>query len=198
MDIIAEVRRNNESWKRSVFKYVETALLNYASAHDTFSSQSIRELSQMINVNYSTHVSNKDLDVIAEELPKISNIKNRLAEGDITLVKEISNLALTKGSGKSRQSFASKLCYMYNRDKFPIYDSFAREILVSWHNNGKPNNEKVKSYGLDYVKYVQIYLGYQCRNGLQEFTLWQIDKYFWVKGKQNNGTAFMPNSLIKL
>lgn len=186
MDIIAEVRRNNESWDRSVYKYIETALLNYASSHNNFSSKSIRELAQLINVNYSTHMSNFDLNVIAEELPKISNIKNRLAEGDITLVKEISDLTRVKGSGKNHQSFASKLCYMYNRDKFPIYDSLARDILVSWYNKGKPVQERVKSEGLDYVKYVQIYRDYQCRNGLQEFALWQLDKYFWVEGKRSS------------
>lgn len=197
MSIIAEVRENNELWEKSVYGYIEKALLNYALTHDIFAQQSIKELSHMINVNYSTHMCNKDLNVIAKELPKIKDIKKRLAEGDILLVGEINNMTVNKGSGNKCLSFASKFCYMYNREKFPIYDSLARKILVSWYNHGKPRKERVKPNGLDYQRYVKIYQAYQTHNDLQEFTLWQMDKYFWIKGKKNNGTAFTQNSLIK-
>lgn len=199
MVTIEEVRKNNEIWDRSVCDYVERALLKYAADHSNFSYQSIKEMAYLINTDYSTRVSNVDLTAIAEGISTISDIKNRLNKGDISLVNEISEFAHKKsGSIKTYPSFASKFCYMYNRDKFPIYDSIAKNILYELNTIDKFTNVKIlKSERLSYDKYVQVYKDFQNHYGLQEFSFWQIDKFLWVKGKQNEG-GFASETFVSI
>jgi len=115
MITIAEVRKNIEIWERSVYNYMEQALLKYDAEHSNFSNQSVKEIAYMINKQYSTRLSYVDLSVIADGISAFTDIKDKLDIGDISLVKKISILAQRKnGSQKTYQSFASKFCYMYN------------------------------------------------------------------------------------
>jgi hypothetical protein len=102
-------------------------------------------------------------------------IDERLQNGDISLVKDISDTTVN-GKKHKHYSFATKYCSHHNPSAFPIYDSYVDEVLryfrkqdkfSSFNNYDLKNYEEFKNIIIQFMKYY----------GLENYTFKQIDIY---------------------
>lgn len=131
----------------------------------------------LINTLYSTHIYPSDFENLIQQIINVNDLKNRLNNGDISLVSEIS-----KVGNKEYLSFASKFCAFFNNAKYPIYDRISREILSDINKKYGFTNRFCKDK-IPYDRFVSIYNAFISAFDLQNYTYRQIDKFLWGKGK---------------
>lgn len=131
----------------------------------------------LINTLYSTHIYPSDFKSLIQQIINVNDLKNRLNNGDIPLVTEIS-----KVGGKEYLSFASKFCAFFNNTKYPIYDKISRKVLSDINKKYGFTNRFCKDK-IPYDRFFTIYNAFISAFDLQNYTYRQIDKFLWGKGK---------------
>lgn len=140
-----------------------------------------------LNDFYSTHIYQTYL--VAKHIVQM-NIDERLSNGDLTLVNDLSLVNLGD-KDKCLYSFVSKYCSHHNEHVYPIYDSYVAKTLKYFKKVDKFarfSNEDLR----DYVKFNDILNSFRCFYGLKQYSLKQIDKYLWLLGKE-----YFPNKNYK-
>lgn len=94
-----------------------------------------------INTENSTHLSNKEMELITDNVLKIKDLDNRLEKADISIFEEIYRGIKRENKGAKSQvhllSFASKFCHFYCwhrlgapvAEKYPIIDNVMQKVI---------------------------------------------------------------------
>lgn len=112
------------------------------------------------------------------------SIDTRLNQLDHTLVSSIAKVRLARRKKWNFYSFASKYCSHHKPDAYPIYDSYVDTMLRYFRKTDRFHrfmNEDLK----DYPSFVGIVGEFQSHYGLGGFTLKEIDRYLWLRGKKH-------------
>lgn len=129
---------------------------------------------RLIDKENSTHLAVKDsINMTVNKIIEmgLENVKNRIKDGDPTVVNEI-----TKANPhRMNFSFASKFCtycnrYCFNKDDYSIYDSIVAKILpyysyvysdqICWKTSSRKNSRTVSSTICDEYAKTPNYKGY--------------------------------------
>ena len=132
-----------------------------------------------LNDFYSTNIFS--IYPVAKHIVNLK-IDERLRNGDITLVNQIQQIAM---SGKIRNfySFASKYCSHHNAEDFPIYDSYVEQVLFYFQKVHQFSKFKLKDLK-DYTTFKNVLIDFRDHYGLSRYSLKQIDQYIWQLGKE--------------
>ena len=84
----------------------------------------------ILNDFYSTNIF--DTYTVAKHIVDL-DIDERLEQGDLTLVKDIACVEI-KSKNKYLYSFATKYCSHHYEEKYPIFDSYVRKVLIYFRN----------------------------------------------------------------
>lgn len=109
-------------------------------------------------------------------------IDDRLAEKDLSLIKEIATLI---NSGKERYfySFATKYCSHHEPLKYPIFDGYVQDMLIYFKKKDGFSDFKRDDLK-DYPSFYKVMQDFRKFYGLGEFTVKEIDAYLWQAGKE--------------
>jgi hypothetical protein len=133
----------------------------------------------VLNDFYSTNIFS--IFSVAKHILNLK-IDQALSKADTTIVGEIAQITI-KGKSKRFYSFASKYCNHHCPNEYPIYDRFVHKILVHFKKRdafAKFSDDDLK----DYPKFKDILLSFKNHYKLDK-SLWEIDKYLWMCGKEN-------------
>ena len=111
------------------------------------------------------------------------NIDDRLQEGDLTIVNDISTVMMENGTKKNFYSFATKYCSHHQPDKYAIYDSYVEKVLLYFRNVDHFSvfrDTELKSY----EEFNRVLRDFQRYYHLETYTLKQLDRYLWLLGKE--------------
>lgn len=86
---------------------------------------------KLLNDFYSTGIN--DIYTVTEEIVKIKNLDDLLAEGNMEAVSNIRKTAV----GRDIYSFATKYCHFSNPEKFSIYDKYVAYLLRDYMKKHK-------------------------------------------------------------
>ena len=135
-----------------------------------------------LNDFYSTNIF--DVHSVAKHIWKL-NIDKRLADGDLSLVKDISEVMVGNPPQKrSFYSFATKFCSHHQPEKYAIYDSYVEKLLMDFKKRGDEFSAFKLSDLKEYDCYMKVIRDFQNYYGLEQFTVKQIDQYLWQLGKE--------------
>lgn len=132
-----------------------------------------------LNDFYSTNIFS--IFAVAKHIHSL-NIDERLREGDLSLVDDISDITIN-GKAKRFYSFASKYCSHHEPTRFPIYDFYVEKVLIHFRQVDKYcdfQNEDLKQYPL----FMAILEAFQTHYGLSDYNKKDLDRYLWQLGKQ--------------
>ncbi len=141
----------------------------------------------ILNDFYSTNIF--DTYTVAKHIVDL-DIDERLSQGDLTLVKDIACVEI-KSKSKYLYSFATKYCSHHYEEKYPIFDSYVRKVLVYFRNKDSFacfKEKELKNYQMFYEVLNEFKKFYNLKN----FSLKEIDKYLWLLGKE-----YLPNNYNK-
>lgn len=135
-----------------------------------------------LNDFYSTNIF--DVHSVAKHIFGIPRIDERLEQGDLSLIDEISHVKV----GKDKKvhcfySFASKYCSHHQPLKYAIFDNYVEKVLICFRKRDyffDFRNEELRHY----PSFISIVKEFQRHYGLEDFNLKQIDKYLWQLGKE--------------
>ena len=149
-------------------KHLEHILLKISVINNLYSTNILGTF------NMAKHIQRLDID---------SDLKN----GDPNLVNKISSghgiVSKKNNTEINFYSFATKYCNWHNRDKYAIYDSFVRKLLMAYKRND--NFSAFAEADLkDFIKFKQVVLDFKQFYNLTEHSLKQIDKFLWIYGKE--------------
>jgi len=120
-------------------------------------------------------------DVVAEHISS-RNIDAKLRDRSLELVGEIAHIEIN-GKLRNNYSFASKYCHWHQPEKYPIYDSYADNLL--WRNR---KQDKFIAFTqaelLQYPRIKQIIEDFKNHYGLSQFSFNDLDKFLWGYGKE--------------
>ena len=111
------------------------------------------------------------------------NIDDRLQEGDLTIVNDISTVMMENETKKNFYSFATKYCSHHQPDKYAIYDSYVEKVLLYFRNVDHFSvfrDTELKSY----EEFNRVLRDFQRYYHLEKYTLKQMDRYLWLLGKE--------------
>lgn len=111
-----------------------------------------------------------------------SDIDQRLAKGDLTLVSDLAHININ-GKPFYFYSFASKYCSHHRPDIYPIYDNYVHKLLNYFKKRDHfcpYTNADLK----EYTSYCNIIQSFRKFYGLESFSVKEIDKYLWQLGKE--------------
>lgn len=143
---------------------IEDILVKVATLNDFYSTQifSVYPVAK--------HILNLDID-------------ERLQEGDLTIVNDISTVTMENGTKKNFYSFATKYCSHHQPDKYAIYDSYVEKVLLYFRNVdyfSVFHDTELKSY----EEFNRVLRDFQRYYHLETYTLKQLDRYLWLLGKE--------------
>lgn len=134
----------------------------------------------VLNDFYSTNIYS--ISPVAQHILSL-NIDQRLANGDLTLVSDISQVQFPNGTKKTLYSFATKYCSHHRPSVYPIYDDYISRILKYFQNRdvfSSFTNEMLT----DYPTFHQILTDFRYFYHLEHYTFKELDCYLWQLGKQ--------------
>ena len=140
---------------------------------------------KLLNLFYSTGIM--ATNTMVEHIFSIKDIDARLANGDKSLVGEISTLQLGN-TVRNNYSFATKYCAYHQPEKYPIYDRLVAETFVALLGKDLlPKYKKYKSYAKksfaeklkEYNFYVTLYDYFMDEFDLKNFSYREVDAYIW-------------------
>lgn len=153
----------------------------------------------LINQIYSTRLNNNLPVVNSEELGKkpitidVYTLSQKLASISSTLIElfrndsapweavKLINDLLPSEEYRRVTSFASKYCSWHNPDKYPVYDTIAKEFLYRYLRNC---NQGVRQSNLeDYKSFCECYAFLKGTEFVKGLTTKQIDQFIWQFGK---------------
>ena len=134
-----------------------------------------------LNDFYSTNIF--DVHSVAKHILSL-NIDERLMNGDISLVHDISHVRVgAKKEERVFYSFATKYCSHHQPMKFAIYDNYVEKVL--WHFQKKNKFSTFKRENLkNYAIYMKAIHDFKRHYGLENFKIKQLDQYLWLLGKE--------------
>lgn len=136
-----------------------------------------------LNDFYSTNIYS--IYPVAKHITAL-NIDERLAKGDLSLVKDIQNVSIG-GKEKHFYSFATKYCSHHNDKAYPICDSYVKKVLK--HFRKADSFVRFKNQDLeDYQSFYTVLESFREFYHLEVFSLKEVDKYLWLFGKE-----YFPN-----
>ena len=150
-----------------------------------------------LNHYYSTNIFS--ILSMAKEIIHISNIDQRLQNGDPTLVKDNTkpnNDIATIIPGHTNYSFATKYCACHNPAAYPIYDNIVADFFVAAIKSGHLTCLAITGLSIsqirnrmrnDYVFYKNIYTAFMQQYNLTTLTFREVDWYIWAAGKRLKG-----------
>lgn len=122
------------------------------------------------------------------------NIDEKLNANDLKIVNKIAEVQMPGDKKRNFYSFASKYCSHHKPSIYPIYDSFAEKMLCYFKEKDKFH--KFSKIDLkDYETYKSIIQKFSEYYGLNNYDLKQIDKYLWIKGKENFPKDYNKNRI---
>ena len=135
-----------------------------------------------LNDFYSTNIF--DIHSVAKHIFRIPRIDERLVQGDLSLIDEISHVEVGKDKKEHCfYSFASKYCSHHQPFKYAIFDNYVEKVLVYFRKRDhffEFQNEELRYY----PSFISIVRKFQKYYGLEDYNLKQIDKYLWQLGKE--------------
>ena len=134
---------------------------------------------KVLNNNLGTRIS--DIQAVAKRIHELK-IDEDLNSGKGELVNEI---ALSEIGGKTinNYSFATKYYSFHKPRIYPIYDQFAGKML--WHFRNVDQFAEFERKELKtYKRFSKIVKEFRRFYKLTEFSLREIDHYFWIGGKE--------------
>ncbi len=142
----------------------------------------------VINELYSTHIINK-VQLAKHIFNNRQEIFSLIDNGDN---KAVERVAKGHGIGLKKEinfySFASKFCYYFNENDFPIYDSYVENMLRMYNTMDK-FHDFIKIDFRDYGKFKDIIDRFMNYYGLKaephKFTIRDIDKFLWFYGTRD-------------
>ena len=140
------------------------------------------------STNLSRYKSKISLYELAKHIKDIKNFDARVAQGDLTLVKEIAN---TKKINLF--SFASKYCcyhntLAYNRDDYFIYDSLIKEHFPDYNHNITSNMIENYRKNMEYEEYHKCIDSFLIANGITSDIPERrrmFDHFIWYQFREN-------------
>jgi hypothetical protein len=115
-----------------------------------------------------------DIHTVANHILHL-NIDERLASGDLDLVKDMGHVIL-KDKPKYFYSFATKYCAHHSSEVYPIYDSYVSKILVHFKREYQFAEFKVDDLR-DYQIFNDTIEAFIKFFGLNEYKKSEIDRY---------------------
>lgn len=135
-----------------------------------------------LNDFYSTNIF--DIHSVAKHIFRIPRIDERLVQGDLSLIDEISHVEVGKDKKEHCfYSFASKYCSHHQPFKYAIFDNYVEKVLVYFRKRDhffEFQNEELRYY----PSFISIVRKFQKYYGMEDYNLKQIDKYLWQLGKE--------------
>lgn len=138
-----------------------------------------------LNDFYNTNVLS--IFGVAKHILTITNIDERLAKADESLIKDLMKNSFIDKIGETKEinfySFATKYCSHHNPDNYPIYDGYVDKVLRYFrtHENFSSfRNNELK----DYKKFKSIIIQFRNYYDLKDFSFKEIDRYLWQTGKK--------------
>ncbi len=126
---------------------------------------------------------------MAERIKSISDFDDRVQRGDLSLVENISVLEYEKEIEKEKVcktknciSFASKYCNWHNKEAYPIYDSYVRDVLAYLRTTFTKLNydpKKLTEYVHFHAAIEEIREVYNLHYSMKD-----MDRYLWTLGKK--------------
>ena len=128
---------------------------------------------------YGTNI--KHLDSLVKHLSEIENFNERIKNGDADLVNEMKRVTKTDGSIINYLSFASKYCHRYEPNKYPIYDSIVKDVLMYYNSiyGFCDKSIDLKDYN-NYKKLVDKFI--ERFSFIKNYVV--LDHYLWTMGKE--------------
>ncbi len=109
-------------------------------------------------------------------------IDNRLAKGELSLVKDIAQIVMRGEKPWNFYSFATKYCSHHRSDIYPIYDSYVHKLLIMYQM--KDSFHKFSAEDLrDCEKFIEIIKKFISFYKLDTFNIRKIDRFLWLYGK---------------
>ncbi|MDR0920474.1 MAG: hypothetical protein LBM93_14705 [Oscillospiraceae bacterium] len=109
------------------------------------------------------------IEIVAERIENIANLDKRLADGDLSVVNDISDKKIQE-KGTRQFSFATKFCSFHQPTIYPIYDS---TIYKALKKEGVSNS----NFGTDFILFKKEIDDFISRNGLKDCTYKEIDHF---------------------
>lgn len=138
----------------------------------------------VINNLYSTNIYGTYR--MAEHIQQL-NIDKEVQNGNPNIVHQIAT-----GHGIVRKktkkelnfySFATKYCNWHNKDEYPIYDKFVKDVLVAYNNKYGFSSFK-KTDLKEFCRFKEILEAFKEFFDLDNYDLKKIDKFLWLYGKE--------------
>lgn len=133
-----------------------------------------------LNDFYSTNIF--DVHTVAKHFMEC-DIDERLAQGDVTLVDDLSHITLRNDKPIHFYSFATKFCSHHCPLRYPIYDRYVGEVLRYFRRRDGFSSFKNEELVL-YPRFKQVVTDFQRFYKLDGFNYKQTDQYIWQLGKE--------------
>lgn len=134
-----------------------------------------------LNDFYSTNIFSPF--AVAKHIVSLS-IDARLKNNDLMLVNDIALIRMKENKTINFFSFATKYCSHHKPDMYPIFDSFVEKLLM--HLKKTDKFAKFKKEDLkQYHNYKEIIIKFIHFYQLEKFSLKEVDRYLWIKGKEH-------------
>ncbi|MCI0618461.1 hypothetical protein L0244_36245 [bacterium] len=181
-----EVRKYLDKWNDDSFSLPEKAMMKlFKELHEN------RELEDILIKIYALNDAYKvgifwPIEV-AKHIKK-EKIDAGLSKGELEIVNRIRighGVKTPNGNERDFYSFATKYCSFHNPDIYPIYDSNVARALKYFSNNCPKKfsfngNNNLRNYG----NFLKIIKDFQKNFGPEKFSLRDIDKYLYLKGRE--------------
>ncbi len=166
--------------KCSKYKDQEEALTSVFTKHASPDLPDVLAKVSILNDFYSTQIF--DTYSVAKHISVIDGISNLIANGDLNLIRKISEITLGEKT-KNFYSFATKYCHHHNQESYPIYDSYVGKVLKHCRKMNKGFNFRNSDLE-NYSKFKDILTNFRNEYGLEKFSLREIDLFLWQTGKR--------------
>lgn len=176
------------------FSLPEQAIKNLISAFpENKKIEDILLKVSVINALYSANIFNTFR--MAEHILQLQ-VDLALIKGDTKVVNMIATGHGIKTKKRNIEinfySFATKYCNWHNSGCYALYDNFVEKILLAYQCQDRFSDFK-KSDLKDFTKFLKIIYDFMNFYGLTRYNLKEIDKFFWIYGKEK-----FPNNYGKL
>ena len=142
----------------------------------------IKILDNFYSTNLKEGISKMYKNIVKKEA------KERIARGDIKVVKDISKVGSNIYGKKECTSFSSKYCSRYNKSCFPIYDKYVKQMLCLINQANNFFLKKVSYKELyDYEKYcdvVNAFIEKFYNQTKYKLSYKEFDRYIWTWAKE--------------
>lgn len=141
-----------------------------------------------LNAYYSTNVL--ALSKMASHISSIENIDTKLRNGDEDLVSFIAHIPSIEN--RKFYSFATKYCFRYNKQAYPLFDSNVEYVLKAFIKEISLQNKYNATDLRDYKKFKEILNEFRNYYDLNEnnYSVRDLDYFMWMFGREKRGKAY--------